>query len=361
LIKNTLLIVFALVILFIFIYSFFTNDKAYKETKVSFSHNNNYLSGVLIEPKNRTNFPVVVFVHGDGATPYNVYGYYRPLWNYLAKKGIASFSWDKAGVGDSTGNWGNQSMDERADEVIEAIKMLKKREDIISNKVGLIGYSQAGWVLPIVASKSNYPDFMILISGAINWIDQGKYLTKTRLTRKGFSQIQIEEVLKYEANSNKLLTDSFSYVEYIQTYNETYPKTLKKNSSPMTANRFQFAKLNWHYDARNNLKDITCPTLAIFGDKDMNIDFAESAKIYKEEFNKSKNNNLTIKTFPSADHGILKSNYFDEIIPGIWFIIKLELLGDKAFANGYLNFIAKWVEENIVPHQIIIQRKNYEK
>ena len=179
--------ILAVIFLCIAAFLFLIENKSYEEVALNFSHNSNHLSGSLMLPKNgdKPSY-VVVFVHGDGAMPYDAYGYYRPLWQALAEKGIASFSWNKAGVNTSTGKWQNQSMDDRADEVIAAIEMLKYHKDIIFNKIGVIGYSQAGWVLPLVAKKSNYPDFMVIVSGAINWMEQSEYSTKIRLTKEGF-------------------------------------------------------------------------------------------------------------------------------------------------------------------------------
>ncbi|MCF6210585.1 MAG: S9 family peptidase [Gammaproteobacteria bacterium] len=88
--------------------------------------------------------------------------------------------------------------------------------------------------------------------------------------------------------------------------------------------------------------------MAIFGAHDLNVDAAESASIYKEIFEKSGNKNLTIKIFPEAQHGLLKKKYFKETVPGIGFIIKFELLGEYAFADGFLDFITRWVKEKTV-------------
>ena len=62
--------------------------------------------------------------------PYDAYGDYRPLWGRLAERGIASFSWDKVGVGNSQGDWQSQSMDDRAEETVAAIEMLNKKAQV---------------------------------------------------------------------------------------------------------------------------------------------------------------------------------------------------------------------------------------
>ncbi|NOZ51974.1 MAG: alpha/beta hydrolase [Gammaproteobacteria bacterium] len=322
------------------------DNKTYREVTMGFEHEGNQLSASVILPENSSGpFPVVVFVHGDGAMPYDAYGYYRPLWNRLAKQGIASFSWDKPGVGRSQGDWQNQSLDNRADETIAAIDMLKKHTNIVPNKIGLIGYSQAGWVLPLVAKKSDYPNFMILVSTAINWMNQGAYMMKERLTQKGVSDKQIKEAIElYRSTSVQFFAPSTTYEEYRQYYHANTALKMM-GEALLTPQRFQFVKLNWRYDAQESLKKITAPTLAIFGKHDLNVDTQESIRVYKTIFEKSGNNDVTIKLFPDAQHSLLKQKHFKETVPGIGFLIKLEFLGKDAFAEGYLDFVADWVEE----------------
>ena len=186
---------------------------------------------------------------------------------------------------------------------------------------------------------------MVIVSGAINWMEQSEYSTKIRLTKEGFSTEQIEEALIGDMHISTILPGMNSYEDYLWLYDESYSTALKKVSTPMTAERFQFVKLNWHYDARRNLNDIDCPTLAVFGEDDKNIDIANSIEVYQETFSKPDKASFDIKIYSSTQHGILKSHYFDELSPGFWTVIKLEVLGNKAFANGYLEFVTDWIVE----------------
>ncbi len=323
-----------------------TRNAHYKEESQDFVHGNKRLSGFLTLPKDGDKpFPVLVFVHGDGPTPYDAFGYYPYLWKHLAKKGIASYSWHKAGVKTSEGNWLHQSMDERADEVIAAINMLKKRDDIATYKIGLIGFSQGGWVLPLVAKKSNYPDFMVLVSGAINWLDQGDYLTINRLRRKGFSDASIMDALRCNKDGLQVLQPASSYSDYLQ-YNKNLSSKCKAFAEPvMDAGRFEFVKLNVTADAKEGLATIQHPTLAVFGDKDKNVDVAESMREYKRIFNESGNPNLTIKLYPNAQHSLFKSKYIKEGSSGGSIVLKMGLLGEDIFAEGYLDFVSTWVQQ----------------
>jgi hypothetical protein len=88
-------------------------------------------------------------------------------------------------------------------------------------------------------------------------------------------------------------------------------------------------------------------TLAVFGEHDLNVDVAESIRVYQERFHQSGNGNLTVRVFPDAQHSLLKVNYFPEIVPGIGFVVKLAILGDDAFADGYLDFVVNWITKSL--------------
>jgi hypothetical protein len=65
----------------------------------------------------------------------------------------------------------------------------------------------------------------------------------------------------------------------------------------------------------------------------LNVNITESIEVYHKQFTASGDQDLDIRVFPEAQHTLLKRKYFDEIIPGILFITKLEVLGEDAFVD----------------------------
>jgi len=131
--------------------------------RFEFQSGGDNLSGILARPIAPEQFGVVVFVHGDGPVTADHDGGYRPIWAALARAGYASLSWDKPGVGRSSGSWLSQSMADRADEVGHAIDEISRDPRIDNQRVALFGASQAGWVLPLVAAQ-HAPEFVIALS-----------------------------------------------------------------------------------------------------------------------------------------------------------------------------------------------------
>lgn len=172
---------------------------------------------------------------------------------------------------------------------------------------------------------------------------------QNRMTREGFSQTQIDkEINNHFKNSEEWLSSSSTYDEYLQ-FHRSSTAAYKKRRNPMSRQRFQFAKLNWHSDARDSLGDILCPTLAVFGDQDLNVNSPESARVYEEEFIASGNIDWCIKIFPGAQHSLLKEQYFKEKNPGVWFMVKFEILGDAAVVDGFLDLVVGWTKDRAGP------------
>ncbi len=171
---------------------FLDEEKSFHVETVSFNNGKTKLVGSLTIPKiTEKPSPCIIFVHGSQDMPRHGYGYFKSYWQEFAKEGICSLSWDKPGVGDSTGDWRNQSMKNRAEEVLSAIQFLKSRDDVDGDRLGLIGWSQAGWVLPLAASMSNDIKYIIPISGAINWISQGNFVEENQLKERNSTKKQI--------------------------------------------------------------------------------------------------------------------------------------------------------------------------
>jgi hypothetical protein len=108
--------------------------------EVSFELDDAVLSGTLVMPVDATNPPIALIVHGDGAQDRFSNGGYLPLINTLVDFGIGVFSWDKAGFGESTGNWLDQTMEDRAEEALVARQAISAEDGINANQIGFLGF-----------------------------------------------------------------------------------------------------------------------------------------------------------------------------------------------------------------------------
>lgn len=128
-------------------------------------------------------FPAVVAGHGSGRITRQQLGW---LAAHLTQLGFAVLRFDKRGVGESTGTFvfvGTNDSPEvfpvLAGDVAAGVRFLRTRPEIDPRRIGLVGNSQAGWILPLAARQlGGDVAFMILISGPVCSVGQEMYYSE---------------------------------------------------------------------------------------------------------------------------------------------------------------------------------------
>lgn len=128
------------------------------------------LAGTLTRPKGAGPFHAVLLVAGSGPlTRDELFFGHRPflvLSDYLTRRGLAVLRYDKRGVGKSTGDLNQATTPDFADDAVAGMEFLKGRPDIDPKRIGAIGHSEGGRIMPILAL--NWPDtaFIVMLAGA---------------------------------------------------------------------------------------------------------------------------------------------------------------------------------------------------
>jgi pimeloyl-ACP methyl ester carboxylesterase len=125
-------------------------------------------AGTLFLPQGEGPHPAVVWVHGAG--PATRLTGTAPLIKALAGAGIAVLSYDKRGAGESKGKCcpgDDGHFNLLAADVAGAVSARRKRPDVDSGKIGLLGASHAGWVAPLAAVRSNEVAFLALVDAPV--------------------------------------------------------------------------------------------------------------------------------------------------------------------------------------------------
>lgn len=89
--------------------------------------------------------------------------------HYMISHGFAILNYDKRGVGDSDGRYQESAtaanLQRHAEDAIAGVEYLAARAEIDATRIGLIGFSQAGWIIPLAASQSESVSHFVILSG----------------------------------------------------------------------------------------------------------------------------------------------------------------------------------------------------
>ncbi|WP_336080683.1 alpha/beta hydrolase family protein [Thalassospira sp. CH_XMU1448-2] len=308
-------------------------------TEIGFDHGPDHLSGSLILPNQNHDGPIALIIHGDGPQDRFSGDGYLPLFSALLDQNIGIYSWDKAGIGESTGNWLDQSMNDRATEAVAAFKMITLQRPGNAGKIGFLGFSQAGWVIPKAAQITPDNAFGVIIGGAVSWQDQGAYYTRQRLLAEGKTDREITDAItRRKTRDAVVFAPDADYNSYLETVGQDTP-------APMSEDRFNFVKRNISADAKDDLARVASPILALFGADDLNVDARTDFETYQTILAGGNAHNQTI-LFADATHGLLRSGLFNyqlaSDMPATTQLL-FTVMGRDAYAPGVLNRLSTWI------------------
>ena len=194
------------------------------------------LAGTIFRPRHP--YAAVVIVHGSGQETRMI-----EFASLLSKNGIAVLTYDKRGVGESGGAYagpevGTNNIDASnlnllAADAGAAINVLSAHLPADHGSIGLMGFSQAGWIIPIAAKMNGMVRFMVLFSGPV-------VTTREQLRFQFFTQ----------GNAN---------------FWETHTEAEARKHMRSDPDRYQFADT----DVRDTLAMLSIPGFWLFGGKDV--------------------------------------------------------------------------------------------
>lgn len=251
----------------------FSQSSDFKIQDVKFESEGITLAGSILIPEKA--FAAVVIVHGSDPVKREM-----EFAKHLAKQGIAVLTYDKRGVGESggvyvgptvgTNNIDTTNLNLLANDASSAVNTFRTYLKDKKIQIGLVGFSQAGWIIPIAANKNPKIHFMVLFSCP----------TITTLEQLRF---------QFYTNGNN---------NFWENHTDKDAREHTKNDP----DKYQFAAT----DPKTSLNTISIPGLWIFGEKDIQI----PVKLCIEELNtlKAQGKPFEYTLFPKLGHNTSSFN-----------------------------------------------------
>lgn len=263
-------------------------------TEIKFVSEGVSLAGTIFTPNNVQ--AAVVIIHGSGQE--------KRMINFatiLANNGIAVLTYDKRGVGESAGLYagpevGTNNVDFSNLNLLSldasaAVNTLSKYLSNDQISIGLIGGSQAGWIIPLASEKNNKVKFMTIFSGAL---------------------ITVKEQLRFQfyTNGDKNFWDTHSEEEARKhVFNDP--------------DRYEFIDTN----PNDVLSKLSIPGIWIFGGKDIQVPVKLSIEYL--DILKSKGKLYEYKLFPNLGHNTAFSDSEEPMKDAINWIKNIDKLKNR--------------------------------
>jgi pimeloyl-ACP methyl ester carboxylesterase len=299
----------------------------YEEIEVAYENKKGgvKLAGTLTEPRSGGPFPAVLLITGSGPQDRDetIFGHkpFLVLADYLTRRGIAVLRVDDRGVGGSTGKTSESTSADFAGDVLAGVEFLKGRKEINASQIGLIGHSEGGIIAPLVASRAKDIAFIVLLAGTglpgeeILYL-QGAAILKVAgadpemLAKQKAVQARIFAIVREEkdtaAAEKKIRTALDEFVSKLSKEEKKQGLESLGGSSAMDA-QAQMVLSPWFrhfldYDPRPALRKVTCPVLALNGEKDVQVPAEVNLKAIAAALKEAGNKDVTTLQLPNLNH-----------------------------------------------------------
>ena len=234
------------------------------------------LMGRISLPTSNTPLPAFMALHGSEQGTRDNFGS-KVMAHYMISRGFAILNYDKRGVGDSEGVYqeaaSTSNLQKHAEDSIAGVGYLASRPEVDAKRIGLIGGSQAGWVIPLAASQSDAITHMVILSGPVESTRQ-------------------EDVFSSYTNDGDTATN-YDDAKITQQLRDLKPGG---------------------FDPIPIIAELKQPGLWLWGSVDKSVPVTFSAENLQELIDSGKNN-FSYQIFPNGDHNLNESpqGLFNEI------------------------------------------------
>jgi uncharacterized protein len=241
------------------------------------------VAGVLMHP-------------GSGPSTRDNDWFFPPIREHLLAAGIAVCSFDKRGVGGSTGSWLDAGLHEQADDLLAGLTVFESEARGLP--ISLFGHSQGGWVVVEAAGRGAPVAFVVTSSGpAVSPARQERYSLANKLAaaKEGEALAAYDAVLAVLRERPTLERG----VEQLDAAGVPYRDLPGLDFVFEDEAIWRLFAVISDYDPAPALSRITVPVLALFGAADQVTPPEESVAVLRSAVQPEL---LQVEVFPEGDH-----------------------------------------------------------
>jgi uncharacterized protein len=330
----------------------------YRVEEVTFTNGPVRLAGTLTIPAGKGPFPAFVMVTGSGAQDRdeNIYGFkvFGVIADDFTRRGIAVLRYDDRGVGGSTGSIAASTTEDFAGDALAGVALLETRPEIDHVHIGVFGHSEGADVAAIAAAHSQKVAFIVMMAGMAR---RGDIILRQQVEDSaralGGTDEQVARILAAHqklveamgANAGaEALTQALRSL--MQAQIEAQPGTVRAaigdvnayidKALPAVVAQQQSAWMKYFvsFDPAPVLAQVTCPVLALFGERDTQVRPDLNRPALEGAFAKGGNSRVTVRVYPAANH------LFASAATGQ--VSEYPTL-EKKFVPGFLDDVSGWI------------------
>jgi len=313
---------------------------AHRRIQVGFTNGEVRLAGTLFLPRDGAPHPAAVLVHGSSP---GTRGVFRPIANALGERGVAALAYDKRGFGRSGGTL-PYTYRQLAGDAAAAVRYLRRRPEIDSSAVGLVGFSEGGWTAPLAASRLADPAFLVVVSGGgLSPAEQELWEMRTRLDGKGFGPEATTRALRLQGRLNRFhrtgrdadrTMAAIRRAESEPWFEAAFELAPEDVPGSLDSIEYEHDPTELDFDALPVIARLRAPELFIFGGRDRLVPPRRSALQIRAAARRAGRREPEIVFFPGANHLILAGSLG-------------AALPLARFAPGYLDTLGVWIHRSV--------------
>jgi pimeloyl-ACP methyl ester carboxylesterase len=315
------------------------------EEAIQFRNGEASFAGALLLPSGPGPHPAIVLIHGSGRQSRDEW---RIIGMLFARHGVAALLYDKRDVGHEPSGMDLVDLRDLAGDALAAVALLKARNDIRDDQIGLWGISQGGMVAPIAAAQSRDVAFVIAVSApGVSYAELYQFAVSNALRSRGFSDRKVLEAIdalrrldnfvrKRNPQGARPMLEEARRKPWFEF--STLPPAPPAETELRTWVRWR----NLDLDPARHWERVKVPALLIYGEREDRMPVDKCVERIREALRRAGNSRNMIKVVPGADHELMLAlNY------GAKEKRSVEVSEERRVAPDYLDTMTGWLREQL--------------